>query len=47
MSLIPEFEQLYKSFADNDVKARYLKIEGIAPDNLDIGVQSMDFFKKI
>lgn len=46
MSLIPEFEQLYKSFADNDIKARYLKIEGIAPDNLDIGVQSMDFFKK-
>lgn len=46
MSLIPGFEQLYESFANDEVKARYLKIEGIAPDNLDIGIQSMDFFQK-
>ena len=46
MSLIPGFEQLYESFANDEVKAKYLKIEGIAPDNLDIGIQSMDFFQK-
>lgn len=46
MSLIPEFEQLWERFKDDPIKARYLKIEGISPDDLDIGLQSENFFKK-
>lgn len=45
MSLIPEFEELYNSFADDPVRRKYLEIEGIAPKNLDIGLNSLDFFK--
>ena len=46
MSLIPEFEELYNKFAENPTKLKYLELEGIAPDNLDIGIQSRDFFQK-
>lgn len=46
MSLIPEFEQLWDGFAKDPIKSRYLEIEGIAPRNLDIGLQSENFFKK-
>ena len=46
MSLIPEFEELWSGFANNPVKSKYLAIEGISPSNLDIGMQSENFFKK-
>lgn len=46
MSLIPEFEELWEKFASNPLKSKYLAIEGISPNNLDIGMQSEDFFKK-
>lgn len=46
MSLIKEFEDLWQSFANDEVKIKYLEIEGIAPRNLDIGLQSQDFFQK-
>ena len=46
MSLIPEFEQLWSGFANDPVKVKYLEIEGISPDNLDVGIQSENFFKK-
>lgn len=46
MSLIKEFEDLWQSFANDKVKIKYLEIEGIAPRNLDIGLQSQDFFQK-
>lgn len=45
MSLIPEFEELWTGFANDPVKSKYLAIEGISPDNLDIGIQSMNFFQ--
>lgn len=46
MSLIKEFEDLWQSFANDKVKIKYLEIDGIAPRNLDIGLQSQDFFQK-
>lgn len=46
MSLIPEFEELWDKFAQDQVLSRYLKIEGISPDDLDIGLQSERFFKE-
>ena len=46
MSLIPEFEELWQKFADDPALVKYLEIEGIAPRDLDIGVQSENFFKK-
>ena len=46
MSLIPEFEELYQKFAKDPVRCKFLKIEGIAPEDLDIGQQSEDFFKR-
>ena len=46
MSLIPEFEELWDKFAQDHVLSRYLKIEGISPDDLDIGLQSERFFKE-
>lgn len=44
MSLRPEFEELYNSFANSNVLCELLRIEGIAPDQLDIGKRSYDFF---
>ena len=46
MSLIKEFEELWTGYANDPVKSKYLEIEGISPDNLDIGMQSENFFKK-
>ena len=46
MSLIKEFEELWTGYANDPVKSKYLEIEGISPDNLDIGLQSENFFKK-
>lgn len=46
MSLIPEFENLWKSFNQDPVKKRFLKIEGIAEEDLDIGLASEQFFKE-
>lgn len=46
ISLIPEFEELWSGFADDPVKLKYLQIEGIAPNDLDVGMQSENFFKK-
>lgn len=46
MSLIPEFEELWEKFAGDPTLSRYLKIEGISPSDLDIGLQSEMFFKK-
>ena len=46
MSLVPEFEELWESYANDPEKCKYLDIEGISPKNLDIGIQSMNFFKE-
>lgn len=46
MSLIPEFENLWKSFNQDPVKKKFLKIEGIAEEDLDIGLASEQFFKE-
>lgn len=46
MSLIPEFEELWSKYANDPIKVKYLEIEGIAPRDLDIGLQSENFFKK-
>lgn len=46
MSLIPEFEELWQSFANDPVRKKYLKIEGISEEDLDVGKQSADFFHK-
>lgn len=45
MSLVPEFEELYNRYANDSEKVKLLEIEGIAPSNLDIGIQSHDFFE--
>lgn len=44
MSLIPEFEQLYDKYVASN--PQMLKIEGISPRQLDIGIQSEEFFKE-
>jgi ribonucleoside-triphosphate reductase len=44
MSLIPEFEDLYERYANNQRGLKLLGIEGIAPNDLDIGIQSHEFF---
>lgn len=46
MSLIPEFEELWENFVNDPKLIKYLEIEGIAPKNLDVGIQSENFFKK-
>lgn len=46
MSLIPEFEELWSGFTSDKSGIEYLKIEGIAPDDLDIGIKSREFFSK-
>lgn len=46
MSLIPEFEELWSGFANDPVKSKFLAIEGISKEDLDIGLQSENFFKK-
>lgn len=43
MSLIPEFEELWRGFTSDKSGIEYLKIEGIAPDDLDIGIKSRVF----
>lgn len=45
MSLCNEFEALYNSYAKDSKKLQLLNIEGISPEHLDIGVQSLDFFE--
>lgn len=44
MSLRPEFEELYQSFVSSGTGRRLLEVEGIAPNQLDIGQRSYDFF---
>lgn len=39
-----EFVDLYESYASSEDKIKFLEIEGIAPDNLDIPLQSKKFF---
>lgn len=46
MSLLPEFEELWNRFAEDETGVKYLGIEGISPDDLDVGIQSMNFFKE-
>lgn len=46
MSLIPEFENLWNSFNQDPIKKKFLKIEGIAEEDLDIGLASEQFFKE-
>lgn len=46
MSLIPEFEELWSGYANDPTKSKYLAIEGISQRDLDIGLQSENFFKK-
>lgn len=46
MSLIPEFEELWQNFVNDPTLLKCLEIEGIAPKNLDVGIQSENFFKK-
>ena len=46
MTLVKEFEDLYDSYASTDVGMELLKIEGISPKHLDVGVQSHEFFEK-
>lgn len=45
MSLVPGFEKLYDSFCRNERGLQMLKIEGITPNDLDIGKSSHDFFE--
>lgn len=45
MSLVPEFEALYNSFTKPD-KIKYLQLEGISPNDLDVGMQSDKFFNE-
>ena len=44
MSLRTEFEELYNSFANKPKGIELLRIEGIAPEQLDVGLRSYDFF---
>lgn len=44
MSLVPEFEDLYNRYAGSERGSRFLDIDGISKKQLDIGVQSEDFF---
>lgn len=46
ISLMPEFEELYDKYANNPKLLKLLKMEGIAPEDLDIGIQSHNFFEK-
>jgi hypothetical protein len=46
MSLIPEFEELYEKYVNDPVSLKLLKIEGIAPEQLDVGTASHDFFDR-
>lgn len=46
MSLVPEFEELWQSYANHPVLCKFLDIEGISPNKLDIGIQSMNFFRE-
>ncbi len=42
----PEFDQLYQSYLKTETGRKLLQIEGIAPEHLDIGVMSKNFFTK-
>ena len=46
MSLVPGFEALYNKFASTENGRRLLTIEGIAPDQLDAGLTSNQFFNE-
>lgn len=45
LTLVPGFEELYSSYANDKDKLELLMIEGISPRHLDIGIQSHDFFE--
>lgn len=45
MSLRPEFDELYEDFI-SDYGPEFLKIDGIHPDQLDMGLNSYNFFNK-
>lgn len=46
MSLVKDFEELYEKFSSTEKGMQCLKIEGIAPDQLDIGLTSNTFFNE-
>lgn len=46
MSLVKGFEELYERFSSTEQGMKCLKIEGIAPDQLDIGLTSNTFFNE-
>lgn len=46
MSLVKGFEELYDKFSSTEQGMKCLKIEGIAPDQLDIGLTSNTFFNE-
>lgn len=46
MSLVKGFEELYERFSSTEQGMQCLKIEGIAPDQLDIGLTSNTFFNE-
>ena len=46
MSLVKGFEELYEKFSSTEQGMKCLKIEGIAPDQLDIGLTSNTFFNE-
>lgn len=46
MTLVPEFEELYNMFASSNKGWKCLELEGIAPHQLDVGIQSHKFFEE-
>lgn len=46
MSLVKEFEELYERFSSTDKGMQCMRIEGITPDQLDIGLTSNTFFNE-
>lgn len=40
----PEFNELYLSYATNPSKLKYLELEGISPDKIDVGAMSHKYF---
>lgn len=46
MSLVSGFEDLYNKYIDSAEGLKLLAIEGIAPNDLDVGMANYDFFEK-
>lgn len=45
ISLVSGFEELYTRYTMSEVGRKLLKIDGIAPEQIDVGVQSLNFFQ--